>query len=55
MNVTNVVRKRHPGDQMEIGVGSFVAGYPWWVKSLAWDPEYCVGWCHRNNPQPSPG
>lgn len=45
----NVVRKRCPGDPMEIGVGSFVAGCLRQVNSLAQAPEYDVGWCHRNN------
>lgn len=49
VNVMNVVRKRCPGDPMEIGVGSFVAGCLRQVNSLAQAPEYGVGWCHRNN------
>ena len=39
----NIVRKKHPGDQMELGVGSFMAGCPKQVDSPAQAPKY--DWC----------
>lgn len=43
MGVTDIVRKKHPGDQMELGVGTFMARCPRQVDSPAQTPKY--DWC----------
>ena len=56
MGVTDIVRKKHPGDQMELGVGSFMAGCPRQVDSPAQAPSMIgVSECHRNNAHSAEG
>lgn len=53
VDVTDAVRKRHPGDQLELDVGSFVAGCPKEVArsilQLRLQSVIGVGWQHRND------